>query len=101
MAPFSDGSNHQDSKGDSQEEVQADRSGPSSRRPLITSSVKPNVNVYLFSLLRMGMCFQTVPEIPAHLSRTSLLQFGLITLITISVDNVLWDDFNTRGIQAI
>lgn len=47
------------------------------------------------------MCFQTVPDVPAHLSRASLLQFGLITLITIRVDNVLWDDFNTRGIQAI
>lgn len=47
------------------------------------------------------MCFQTVPDVPAHLSTTSLLQFGLITLITIRVDNVLWDDFNTRGIQAI
>lgn len=57
--------------------------------------------IYLFSLGGMGMCFQTVPDVPAHLSTTSLLQFGLITLITIRVDNVLWDDFNTRGMKAI
>lgn len=44
VATSSDGSNYQDSKGDSQEEVRVDRSGPSSRRPLNAFSVKPNVN---------------------------------------------------------
>lgn len=119
VATSSDGSNYQEGKGDSQEEVRVDRSGPSSRRPLNASSVKPNVNdtashvhtctrtkpksqvIYLFSLGGMRMCFQTLPDIPAHLSRTSLLQFGLITLITIRFGNVLWDDFNTRGMKAI